>query len=386
MPDRLVDNNTPLVSIITPSLNQAAFIDQTIRSVLAQDYPRLEYIVIDGGSTDGSTEIIEQHQRHLAHWISEPDLGQADAINKGMARARGQILGWLNSDDLYFPETVRTAVALFKKHPEAVLIYGNAVIIDEEAQFLRYFTEIEPPNFFRLRNCADFIMQPSTFFRRSAFKQAGPLDRSLHWCMDWDLWCRLSAIGRVHYEPVLLAANRQHVSAKTQTGGRPRLTEIRKIRDRHGTSWWPHAHFSYLAKEMRRRGKSSVLRRLMWHTGATMATAGGFRNFLHARRNRRPIGGLYHGTHRCLPHVHIRFPLFRDARTVELDLCANGDQIAGVRINGHNRPFPIQYQTEVKLLFDLPRSAKLDQAIDLQIKFRSMSGRINAHLNGVRLQ
>ena len=124
------DIDLPLVSIVTPSFNQVQFLEETLLSILDQDYPRLECIVVDGGSTDGSLEIIELYAARLAHWISEADLGQADAINKGFALARGQIFAWLNSDDTYLPGAINEAVEYLKSHPEVGMVYGNAYYID----------------------------------------------------------------------------------------------------------------------------------------------------------------------------------------------------------------------------------------------------------------
>ncbi|MCJ7706656.1 MAG: glycosyltransferase, partial [Anaerolineales bacterium] len=126
----------PLVSIVIPSFNQAAFLEATIRSVLTQDYPRLETIVVDGGSTDGSLDIIRRYEDRLTRWLSEPDRGQADAINKGLRLATGEIVAWLNSDDLYLPGAIRQAVQALAEHPEAGMVYGDGVLIDEDDAIL----------------------------------------------------------------------------------------------------------------------------------------------------------------------------------------------------------------------------------------------------------
>src|SRR5512136_2224736 len=132
-------SSLPTVSIITPSFNQAHFIEETIRSVLAQDYPNLEYIIVDGGSTDGSVEIIQKYAGHLAWWVSEKDKGHADALNKGFAHARGDILAWLNSDDTYYPGAVAEAVTYLQSHPETGMVYGDADLTDNAGHVIGRF-------------------------------------------------------------------------------------------------------------------------------------------------------------------------------------------------------------------------------------------------------
>src|SRR5512139_1414374 len=134
-----MSTSLPLVSIITPSYNQARFLETTIRSVLDQDYPNLEYLIVDGGSTDGSREIIQRYSDRLAWWVSERDQGQTDAINKGFARARGEILAWLNSDDTYLPGAIQGAVDFLQDHPGVGMVYGDANLIDEQSNVIGKF-------------------------------------------------------------------------------------------------------------------------------------------------------------------------------------------------------------------------------------------------------
>jgi glycosyltransferase involved in cell wall biosynthesis len=239
------------VSIITPSYNQAPFLEQCIRSVLNQDYQNIEYIIIDGGSNDGSIDIIKKYEKNLAYWESEPDNGQSHAINKGFKKATGDIVAWLNSDDLYFPDAVSIAVKRFQEQTDLVLFYGNCVFIDKNGGFIRYFTEVEPYDLNRLLNYSDYIMQPTTFFSRQKLIEIGYLDENLDYTMDWDLWCKLSKIGKVYNEKSLIAANRDYDTTKTNSGGLTRLKEISRIKNRHGTTFWPHSIIAYSAAEIR---------------------------------------------------------------------------------------------------------------------------------------
>lgn len=201
-----------LVSIITPSYNQAAFLEETIQSVLTQDYPEIEYILIDGKSTDGSLEIIQKYASHFAYWVSEPDLGQADAINKGFSHARGEIVAWLNSDDLYLKGAVTQAVDALQANPRAGMIYADAITIDSQGRTL---SELRFSDY-GLLDLMGFriICQPAVFIRRSALEMAGGLDTSYHFLLDHHLWLRLAQQSPVHHLSAVLAAARHHPGAK----------------------------------------------------------------------------------------------------------------------------------------------------------------------------
>lgn len=200
------------VSIVTPSFNQARYLEQTLRSVLEQDYPRIEYIVVDGASTDGSVEIIAKYRDQLAFWVSEKDAGQADAINKGLARATGEIVAWLNSDDFYFPGAVASAVKAFEAYPEAGLVYGDTVAVDEAGEFI-HFPEYAQ---WTLEDLLTFhiIGQPAVFMRRDVLSEAGTLDPSYHYLLDHHLWIRMASRAPMIYVPERWAAGRFHESAK----------------------------------------------------------------------------------------------------------------------------------------------------------------------------
>jgi glycosyltransferase involved in cell wall biosynthesis len=201
-----------LVSIVTPSYNQAQYLEQTLRSVFEQDYPNIEYILIDGGSTDGSSDIIEKYKDKLAYWVSEKDSGQAEAINKGLARATGDIVAWINSDDFYFPGAITSAVKAFESHPNAGLIYGDTVAVDEQGEFI-YFPKYAQ---WDLKDLLTFniIGQPAVFMRRDVLLKAGFLDPSFHFLLDHQLWLRMASHAPMLYVPERWAAGRFHESAK----------------------------------------------------------------------------------------------------------------------------------------------------------------------------
>jgi glycosyltransferase involved in cell wall biosynthesis len=209
-----VDLSLPLVSIITPSYNQARFLEETIQSVLSQDYPNLEYLVVDGGSTDGSVEVISCYASRLAWWVSEPDQGQTDAINKGFAHARGEIFAWLNSDDSYLPSAISEAVTLLQAHPRATMVYGDANLVDEQGKVISRFParQTDLP---RLLRGSVHIPQQASFFRASCWQQVGPLDPSFQFAMDYDLWVRLAKLGALLYTPQLWANFRLHGAGKS---------------------------------------------------------------------------------------------------------------------------------------------------------------------------
>ena len=239
----------PLVSIVTPSFNQARFLETTIRSVLAQDYPRLEYIIVDGGSTDGSLAIIERYADRLAWWVSEPDLGQTDAINKGFARARGEIFAWLNSDDTYLPHAVSEAVAYLQAHPEVGMVYGDANFIDEHGRVIGRFNARQT-DYRRLRWGAVYIPQQAAFFRASLWRQVGPLDPTFYFAMDYDLWVRIAALAPLRYHPRLWANFRLHSDAKTIAADDRCWPEMLRVHRRDGGSWFSVIVARYLLRRL----------------------------------------------------------------------------------------------------------------------------------------
>ncbi len=223
----------PLVSVVTPSFNQAAFLEATMRSVLDQDYPNLEYIVVDGGSTDGSVEVIRRYEERLAYWSSEPDAGQTEAINKGFARARGEILAWLNSDDVYRPGAVAAAVEALRRHPEAGMVYGQADYIGVGGETIGRFPSA-PTDLRRLRRGYVHIPQQAAFFRASLWRLVGPLDPSFYFAMDYDLWVRLAALSPIRHIRQVWAAFRLHDDAKTLAAAARCWPEMWRVHRREG--------------------------------------------------------------------------------------------------------------------------------------------------------
>jgi len=258
-------SSNPLVSIVTPSYNQAWFLEATILSVLNQDYPRIEYIIIDGGSADESVEIIRKYQDRLAYWVSEPDRGQGHAINKGFARATGEIFAWLNSDDMYTANAVTTAVQWILAHPDVALVYGDCLIIDETGTTRGLVPWTEDFDLHRLVYSHDFVPQPAAFFRADAFRAVGGIDESLYNCLDYDLWIRLAQRYPVQRIPATLAAMRLYAEAKTARATERRWQEnfdlVRKYGDgtvsqqRWGFYHVDHATFAW---QQRNRHKALI--------------------------------------------------------------------------------------------------------------------------------
>lgn len=249
----------PLVSVVTPSLNQAEFIEETILSVLGQDYANIEYLVVDGGSADRTLEILRRHQGEL-RWTSGADSGQSDAINRGFAATSGEIIAWLNADDRYMPGAVTAAVEAFAADPALDLVYGQAVFIDRAGRSLDSIRRGAEWSVDNLINSTNFVQQPAAFFRRTAFEALGGLDVDLHYVMDYDLWIRLGSHGRVRYLPEVMAEVRMHAETKTQRGGLPRLGEMERMIGRYGRRWVPTAFEPEMLRALLGASRSSARR------------------------------------------------------------------------------------------------------------------------------
>ncbi len=256
----------PLVSIITPSFNQAQFLEKTIQSVLTQDYPNIEYIVIDGGSKDGSIEIIKKytlesdsllsafsgtgdllpsqkqasgiHSHKVSWWVSEQDKGQTDAINKGFNRAQGEILAWINSDDTYNPGAVSEAVKYLIENPEVGMVYADCNFINEESKLIGKFKSAQT-DYRRLREGFVHIPQQTMFFRAKFWHELGPLDPSFYFAMDYDLWTRIARHAPIKYLPGRVWANfRIHTTSKTNVADARGWDEMLRVHYREGGSFF----------------------------------------------------------------------------------------------------------------------------------------------------
>jgi len=205
-------NDLPVVTIVTPSFNQAPFLEKTIRSVLEQDYPRIEYLVVDGASTDGSVEIIKKYADRINWWVSEKDNGQADGINKGLRRANGEIVAWLNSDDFYLPGSISGAVQALRVNPGVGFVHGDLQVVNSAGEVTNILTYGD----WGLKGLMEFriIGQPTVFMRRQVLEAAGYLDPDYHFLLDHQLWLRLAMHAGMKYIPQLWAGEHYHAASK----------------------------------------------------------------------------------------------------------------------------------------------------------------------------
>lgn len=228
----------PPVTVVTPSFNQGQFIRATIESVLSQGYENLEYIVMDGGSTDATSAIVRDYASRLT-FISEPDRGQSHAINKGFRMARGEYVAWLNSDDIFLPGAIGTAATELREHPNAGAVYGDGFLIDREGNRTGRFPFAEPFNLWKLVHLSDYVLQQTVFFRRSVFDRVGFLDEDLEFVMDWEILIRIGKRFDLRYVPVEMGCLREYPEAKSFAGGERRVEEIARMMRSHAGRKYP---------------------------------------------------------------------------------------------------------------------------------------------------
>jgi glycosyltransferase involved in cell wall biosynthesis len=300
------------VSIVTPSYQQGAFIEDTLKSVLEQDYPDLEQWVVDAGSTDQTHGLLEAYAEKYPgrlQWTSEPDDGQSDAINKGFRRATGDIVAWLNADDVYYPGVIRRVAQVFEDRPEVQAVYGKGTFLTRDGTFLTEFPHNQSFDAERLLNGFAFLLQPTVFWRKSVLDEVGDLDLDLHYGMDYDLWCRMAKAGiRFHYdEDRYYAAARFYRETKTASGQWKRSREMRRVARRHSGKLLPAITlFAWIEALM----STPLMTRLY-----------------------RPLKRRLHGLDieyweipapQVTGSFTVRFPWYRPVSTVEVDLAASG--------------------------------------------------------------
>jgi glycosyltransferase involved in cell wall biosynthesis len=232
----------PLVTVVTPCLNQARFVEEAVRSVREQDYPRIEHVVVDGGSTDGSLEILRRCD-HI-RLISEPDDGQADALRKGFALANGEIFGWLNADDAYLPGAVSAAVAKLRSG-DFGLVYGGYRVVHENGE-TAFEVPPHPFDFETLLDAKNFVPQPSAFFTREAYEAVSGIDPRYHYAMDYDLWVRIGRRFNVGVIDGILSCFRFHTESKSVSAADSFYPEMRKISRRSGGRFFSRMYLDRL--------------------------------------------------------------------------------------------------------------------------------------------
>ena len=210
-----MNNIVPKISIVTPSLNQGKYLEKTILSVLNQNYPNLEYIIIDGGSTDNSVDIIRKYEKQLTYWVSEPDRGQSHAINKGFALSTGVLLGWLNSDDNLSAGALKAVAERYLNDTTVGAIVGAGQLVNEKGDLLNHSSSFDITIETLYHWLTRGFWQPSCFITRKAWENCGPLDESLHFAMDLDLWFRIVRLYRFSRTGAMLSTSLKHSKAKT---------------------------------------------------------------------------------------------------------------------------------------------------------------------------
>ena len=211
----MTNNSLPFVSVITPAYNQGIFLRDTIESVLSQDYPNIEFLVLNDGSTDETENILKEYTGRIM-WETQPNMGQTPTINKGWAKTKGRIITWLNSDDTFLPGGVRTGVEYLMKHPETGIVFGDTLLTKADGTPIDKSPPQPPFDYMRfLVNCNNTVSQPSTFIRREVIEKVGELDPKFYYFMDWDLWLRAGLHFKIDHIDDVMSTYRLHAESKT---------------------------------------------------------------------------------------------------------------------------------------------------------------------------
>ncbi len=235
--------NQPLISVVIPSFNQGQYIEETLISVIGQQYPNLEIIVVDGGSTDNTIEIIKKYEDKISYWHSKPDKGQADAINQGFKLSTGEILCWLNSDDMYLPGTLLDiGKRLADKTQENYLVYGGCIMYDQFGKQISCYANVSSQNAQVELDYIDNIIQPSSFWTKTLWNQTGILDINYNYVLDWEWYIRASNFTKFEYIPKLYSIYRLHLEHKSSDGGENRKKEILSIFLKNAPEYWQNLY------------------------------------------------------------------------------------------------------------------------------------------------
>ncbi len=300
---------TPSVAIVVPSFQQGRYLPFALEGLTRQTYSPVETSVFDNVSTDASGDVLRLFEGRVSRIVRAADGGQADALRTGFGDSDGEVLGWLNADDMILPDAIERVTSIFRSRPDVDVVYGECAFLSERGQFLGYFHDVQDFSRRDLLNFSDFIPQPSTFFRRSAYEAAGGIDETLEYTMDWDLWCRMARVGckflRVRE---VLAAARVHPEAKTSSGGLRRARELWKVNRRHARLGIPFMAAAHLYQKYLRRyvGPLAALPRWAWST------------VLAAPRSNTFVQGIGPGGRLTGGPFRVRFPVFSQARRLRL--------------------------------------------------------------------
>ena len=308
-------SGSPRVSVIVPSFQQGKFLRSCLESLLKQTGPVPEIIVLDNLSTDETPAVLTEYASRLSRVEIKRDRGQADALRRGFAMAKGDILGWLNCDDMLMLGAIERAVAALEADPQIDVVYGHCAHMDEAGDFLGYFHYIADYDEEELRNFNDFIPQPSTFFRRSAYERAGGVDPSLYYAMDWDLWCKMARTGsRFRFIPEVLSGARIHQNAKTVKGGWRRFLEVSRVNLRHKTLPLPMIPTLYLLHLVASRIQLSKFGPLYRWLRRLWRSAGG------RLIEKKVVLGIGEGPRLVSQPASVRFPVFKEVGEVRFRL------------------------------------------------------------------